>query len=879
MTGFEERVGSALRTWVGAVMRRPREVAWAITAVTLVGAWWSLSHLGINTDTKRLMADDVPFRRTWIEFARHFPTLDDALLVVIDAKTPEQAREAAEGLSEKLREDRVTFNDVFIPGAGEFFERNGLLYRDPDDLEILIDHVAEVQPILAELTREPSVSNLARLVRLGIEREGAARRDWPSIFDRIGHATVAVYQEHPVRVSWEDVVLTGSAIDPSTRAVIVASPEIDYDQVFAAAEPIAAIRKAARNLGYTPDRGVRVRVTGNPALNYEEMSNMIWDVAIAGCFSIIFICGVLYIALRSFRLVSASAVNLVVGLVWTATFAAVAVGRLNLVSISFAVLFLGLGIDFAIHLAVHYEELRRRGIVHKRAMLDSMHSVGSALSICTVTTAIGFFAFAPTQFRGVAELGLIAGVGMFVIFFLTVTLFPALVEVWVRDKDDWPREEGRFRLASLSAAERHPGTTLAIAAVLAIGSVALLPRVTFHSDIVKMRPRHAESVQTFEDLLERPHTTPWQVDVLAPDLETAATVAAELRALPEVERAITLTDYVPADQEEKIEILEDLAMMLEVPGGPLEREPLSVEEQVQALRELHDWLDRDWLETSPSPFAASALRLRDRLAEFLARVEADPQADEALASLEEILLGGLPRQLEKLRAATRPEPFGLEDLPERLRNRMLAEDGSARVQVFPAENVSEEEALQRFVDAVTSVADNATGLATHIVEFSRATARSLRDALMISLGLVTLLLYLLWRRAAEVGLALAPLLLSAALACAAMVLIGQPFNFSNVIVIPLLLGIGVDSGIHLVHRSLHRHDHTEPDQGLTGTHTARAVFYSAVTTVTSFGSLSFSSHRGVASLGVLLVLGMIFALACNLLVLPALLRVYKSRRS
>jgi hopanoid biosynthesis associated RND transporter like protein HpnN len=826
------------------------------------------------------MAEDIPFRIAWEEFSARFPTLDEALLVVVDAETPELARESADVLAAHLQARDDAFRDVFVPGAGEFFERNGLLYRSVDELDTLADRIAEVQPIVAELAREASISNLARLIRLGLQQvreEGAEERDWPAILDRVGHATVAAYQEHPVRVSWEDVLLTGSAIDPSARRVIVAEPILDYERVLAAARPMEAIRRAAVELGLGPERGVRVRVTGNPALNYEEMLGLLWDIGFAGLFSIAFICGILYFALRSARLAAASIITLVAGLVWTAAFAAATVERLNLVSIAFAVLFVGLGIDFAIHLGVHYEHLRRRGESHGPALGDAVRSVGSALAICTLTTAIGFFAFIPTDFRGVGELGLISGTGMFVIFFLTLTLFPALLALWVKSKADWPAKEGPLRLSRLSAAQFHPRRTLAVACLAGLGALLLLPRIQFHSNVVKMRDPEAESVQTFEDLLAEAQTTPWQIDLVARDLDAARELTQRLRELDVVDRAVSLADYVPDEQEEKIEILGDLALLLDVPAQAEPASPLPAEEQIEALRELHAILDRPWLVEAESPLAASALRLRGELADFLERVEEDPNADEALASLEQILLGRLPEQLDRLRLATQPDPFGLEDLPEHIVRRMLAADGRARVQVFPSENVSDHEALVRFVDGVRAVSPDATGLATHILEFSRATASSLREALLFSLALVAALLWILWRRATEMGLALAPLLLGAALSGAAMVFLGMPFNYGNVIVIPLLLGMGVDSGIHLVHRGIHLAQRSDLEGGLTGTHTARAVFYSSLTTIASFGSLALSSHRAIASLGTLLVIGMVLTLSCNLLVLPALIEIYRGR--
>lgn len=877
MTRLEVRIGAALAGWASLMSARARLVCALTLATTVVAGFYAATGLGVNTEYRQLLPPDLPVRQIWDSFAEQFPTLDESLLVVVDAETPELARNTGFELAERLRARRDAFTEVFVPGEGDFFARNGLLYRSPEELDALIDRMAEVQPILAEMTADPSISNLARLIQMGLEQADSetAVRDWPAVLDRVSHATVEVYDEYPLRVSWEDVLLGGSAIDPSTRTVIIAEPILDYASVFSAEASIRAIREAAADLE-APGSGVRVRVTGNPALNYEEMRGLIFDVAIAGGLSALAICGILYLALRSWRLMFSSVITLVTGLVWTAAFAALAIGRINLVSIAFAVLFVGLGIDFAIHIGVHYEEQRRKGREHGDALGDTFRRIGSALSVCTLTTAIGFFAFVPTDFRGAGELGLISGTGMFVIFFLTVTLYPALVQLWVAGKQDWPESSKPFGLPGLIAAEHHPRVTLSVAALLAAVSVLAFPQLRFYSDVVKMRNPSTESVQAFQDLQKNAATTPWHADLREPNLAAAEALAARLRQKPEIDRAVTLSDYVPADQEEKIEILEDLALLLDVPEVRTRHEPLPAAEQVAALRELHDYLDKEWLERSPSHLASSALNLRTRLAEFLARVEKDPQPDEALASLEEILLGGLPDQLARLRRATQPEPFGIDDLPDQIRRRMLAADGTARVQVFPSEDAGDSEALVRFVDAVRAVKSEATGMAPNLVELGRATSRSFRTALILSMIFITGLLVALWRRPVEVAMALAPLFLGASLTAAAMWAMGMTFNFVNLVVIPLLLGIGVDSGIHLVHRGMHARG---DDAELTESQTARAVFYSALTTIASFGSLALSAHRGLSGMGILLVCGMGFMLASNLLVLPALIYTYRTRRA
>jgi hypothetical protein len=188
------------------------------------------------------------------------------------------------------------------------------------------------------------------------------------------------------------------------------------------------------------------------------------------------------------------------------------------------------------------------------------------------------------------------------------------------------------------------------------------------------------------------------------------------------------------------------------------------------------------------------------------------------------------------------------------------------MQVFPSGDLYQERELTGFVDAVAGVAPEVTGLPAILVGFGRATIRSLAEALALALGSVLLILLLLWRRPGDSLLALAPLALAGLWTLGALGALGLPFNFVNVVALPLLLGIGIDSGIHLVQRA---RDPRPMETGLAATTTGRAVFFSAATTLTSFGSLAMASHRGVASMGLLLIIGMSFTLVANLVVLPA----------
>lgn len=867
---LDDQLARWVSRWVDFVRLHARSVLTLNAGLTLAFAVLLVPRLGINMDHKRLLDPDLPFQRAAADFAKHFPPLDDSLLVVLDGEEPEQVRQAAQKLANALRARRDTVRDVYIPGGGQFFERHALLYRTPEELDDFVDHLARLQPVLAELSREPTIANLAHLIRLGLEqerKEGQSGEDWAAVLNRISDATVRVFADYPVSISWESLMLQGSALEQASQQILIVEPVLDFDRLLVAARPLADIRDTARALGITPERGIRLRITGNPALNHEEMIGLAWDVGWSSLVSFALVMLILLAAFRSLRLVVAAGVTLIVGLIWTTAFAALAVGQLNLVSIAFGVLFIGLGIDFAIHLGMQYSHAIQTGASPAPALRLAAHRCGSSLVLCAVTTTVGFYAFVPTPYRGVAELGLIAGSGMFIILFQTFTCFPPLAFLLLRRQPQRrSKAKMHLHLAPPALVARHPRVVILFFLAFGLASAVLLPRLRFDVNVVQMRNPDTESVQAFNDLLENSRTSPWSIDVLTTSLADAGSLSLRLRDLNVVESAISLSDYVPPDQGEKLDTLNDAALMLDVPSPtrPQQR-TVPVEEQVEALQDLHHELSAAWLRSSEAPLAPAAQRLREELGGFLRRVEAASDPRPALAELERLLLGNFDQQFERLKLALAPSTITLDSLPGDLKSRMLARDGSARVQVFPNDHLGDTPSLETFVDAVREIEPTATGVAVNLVEFGRATVASLRQALLGALLGIGITVWLLFRRLGDTALVLVPVGLAAVLTGAAMVALGIPFNFANVVVLPLLLGVGVDSGIHLVHRAI-----SDPER-LLETITAQAVFYSALTTIASFASLAFSDHRGIASLGRLLVCGMIMTLLCNLVLLPGLI--------
>ncbi len=856
-----------LAGWVRLVQRAPRAVLALALLLTLGAAQLTITRIGINTNTTDMLSEELPFRRYDRALSEAFPQFSDNLIVVVEAATPDLADDGARRLAAALAGRPKEFDEVFYPEGEAFFRRNGLLYLEFDALVALSDRLAEVQPLLAALAADPSLRGLAEVLRQALDEGGpkdaAAFGRALAGFSETAEALAAERSGGATAwpLSWQSL-LSGEAVTPAgKRRFIIVRPVLDFTSLEPAASAISGLRTLAAELGLSEARGLRVRLTGEAVMFQDELHSLRDGMGLAGLISAVLVLGLLVLGLRSARLVAATLMTLIAGLIWTAGFATLAIGELNLISVAFAVLFIGLSVDFGIHFALRYREAVEAGETGAAEPGDALgaaaRGVGGALTLCAVAAAIGFFSFLPTAYRGVSELGLIAGAGMFIALFANLTVLPAILSLApLKPMGRVPGSPLGDRLQRLVSA--RPRRVIFAALVLGLAAAALLPFARFDDDPLNLRDPTAESMTTLFELFDDPRVTPYAAAVLAPSIEAGAELAARLEMLPEVASARTIADLVPADQDSKLATIDEMAVFL----GPLSlgagAQPApDLDANRAALAGLREALK-----------SAENMTAAHRLAEALDRlVEDDGRlSPRTLLQLETLWLTGLPGRLEALVAALEADSVTLDDLPAALRARYLAADGRVRVEVLPAEDLRAPAARARFVDAVRAIAPELTGAPVTLTEAGRAVVQAFAEAAAYALVLIVVLLLAVLRSAADSLRVLAPLVLAALLTVGATVVFDMPFNFANVIVLPLLFGLGVASGIHMVIRA-----RGTGAAGLLSTSTPRAVLFSALTTIGSFGALALSSHRGTASMGILLTIAISLTMLCTLIVLPALL--------
>jgi uncharacterized protein len=828
--------------------------------VVVLSCLYAAGHLGVSTDTDKMFSSHLAFRQAGARFAQDFPQFSDLLAVVIDARKPEEATATADALAARLAEDKVNFRTVTRPDASPFFAKEGLLYLDPKQLTDLTNHLISAQPFLGQLVADPSARGLfsaLALLGMGAAHGQADLAPYDPVLRGFAQTINSALAGHPEPLSWQ-TLLGGGLTDLAGRYVFVlVQPKLNFGALEPGGAAISEVNRIAAELPYVKAGAARVRVTGSVALADEEFASVAEGALWGLLGSVILITVWLFLAVSTWRLIVPILLTLVLGLSLTLLFAAAAVGTLNLVSVGFGVLFVGIAVDFAIQFAVRYRDRRHEVGDLAEALRRTAERTGVQILIASIATAAGFLAFVPTDFVGVAELGLIAGVGMLIAFVCTLTFLPAAITLF-RPPGEVAEVGFRWAAALDSAVRARRKPVLAGFAVAGIAALVLSPYLAFDSNPLHTKNPNTEAMRTLQDLIASPVTNPYTIDVMEPSAAAAAPVAAKLRALPSVLIVRSIDSFIPEDQQQKLAILADARQILEPTlsappaGAPATPEDIRMAAKA-ALGQIEPAL-------SHVP-AGSALVDIDKA---LRGLVAAP--DAVLMATNSALTRFLPEELAQLRLSLSAEPVTLAGVPESVRRDWLLPDGRARIQVVP-KGISDKtgDQLTTFVDQVRAVAPNAGGPAVTIQETSRTIMAAFRGAAVYALAAIAVILLIALRTLRDAALVMAPLVMAGLLTLLVIVLLPLPLNYANIIALPLLLGVGVSFNIYFVM------NWREGRRAVLASPTARAILFSALTTATAFGSLALSHHPGTASMGDLLLISLGCTLLSSLLFIPALL--------
>ncbi|MCG8415306.1 MAG: MMPL family transporter [Pseudomonadales bacterium] len=842
--------------------QRVQAQAWLVAPgfilASCLAAYLAITNLGVNTATNEMFSRNLDWFQQFVEFRDEFPILDRNVIVAIEGDLPEAVDRAQLALTERLQSNPDLFGQILALETSDFFLQNGLLFLSLEELEQLGERLAALQPITGRLNQQPNLAGFLSLLEDSIENDSTQSED----FDRALSEVTAVFQQSTNgevgAISWQNLFSNNQDSDGSPfRRLIIVVPQLDFEGAEPRRRLLNGIREEAAALGYDEDSEISVRLTGGLALEQEELASVSEGIIQGAIATLMLVIVILLVTFRSAKLFFASLITLLCGLSITAAFTAISIGYINLISVAFVVLYIGLGIDFAIHYCLRYRELMAAGHSHANALPEASRDTGAALVLCAITSSVGFLAFVPTSFSGVAQLGLIAGFGMFASLFSTLLLLPALIMLFgppgnalVQHTPPLFRVVGHF-------VEHHVISVRVAIAMLAIAVLWQANNAEFDSNPVNLRDPSSESVVAYRDLLNDSQTTPLTLSTLLSPGQLDTT-AAELIAVPAVGELRSIRDIVPPQQQEKIAVLDDFVLFLGMPQM-ITLDETDTERDLAALQEIVPLLLG-----SENPNATELGRAIELWMQA-------PNADDQSVLLQQVssaILDNLAFSWNRIVRGFQPQQFTAGDLPPDTQQLWIAEDGRQRLLIIATEPLLEMDEIGAFVEAVSTVAPTATGQPEIQYNAGRTVVAAFIQAISTAVIAVLILLLLLLRNVRQTFAVIIPLLLATASTAAIAALINQPFNFANVIALPLLIGVGVDNGIHMVKR----HQHSSGSDGtLMTSSTARAILFSTITTIGSFGTLAFSNHPGTASMGVILAIGMTASLLAALFVVPAIL--------
>ncbi len=925
-------VQRALGALARAVCARPGWFVWPQLVLFAAAVAFTVLRLEFHLNRNALVGEDKVYHRIFLELRREFPGQDD-IVVVAESEDPEKNRQFVERLGARLGAESVDanptnlFTDVFYKGDLTLLGRKALLFSPETNLVEFSRALEEYRPFLDDFAGATNLAAVlarvnARIRASGRPGEGTGAEADPAAGDSADASRFAAMLpalDRLVRMASDALRRPGPPPSPgvealfgggaraegqkyitlgggrlylvSTKPRLVDHPDPDRRLALQASVNGAAIRRLRVIVDEVRREvpGLNVGVTGEQVLDHDEMRQSQVDSTRAAVLALILCAGIFVAAYHETGRPLKAIACLVIGLGYTMGYTTLVVGHLNILTITFAPMLIGLAVDFGVHLVTRFEEECRRGLGPEAAMERAVVYTGQGIFTGCFTTAGAFFAMAFTEFKGVREMGLITGGGMLLCLVPMITLLPVLLlrrgrqlRIESAGSGDAVSAGGRLRGRMERLWLDRPWTVLGVAVLVSALAAVRVGRVPFDYNLLHMQTEGLPAVEFEHKLIASSEKSVLYAAVTTGSLAEAAAMEERIAALPTVASIDSMTRFLREDPERKLAEIRRIRAALDglefapVDPGPADLRELSLRLfalqgylalAAEALEAADPGEDRDRM-------AAEVGRLREAVADLRAGMtRGDPEVNaRQLGRFQRAFLSDLHGTLSAVRNQDTSGALTVDDLPPALRNRFVGRSGRHLLQVYPKGDVWERDEQEAFVRELRTVTDRVTGTPVQLYEYTTLLKDSYVEAAWWALAAICVLTLIHFRSPVQVLLALLPVALGAFWMVGLMGWVGIPFNPANIMTLPLVIGIGVTNGIHILNRF-----GEEADPAVLGKSTGKAVLVSGLTTIAGFGALITGEHQGIRSLGWVMSSGTLLCMTAALTVLPAVLML--GRRS
>jgi uncharacterized protein len=875
---------------------------WWVLSVSLILAalslWFTATHLQFNTLREDLISRDIKFNMLYQEYRESFKDFD-GMIVVVEGERSEEMKQFADQLVERLQSRPEISSEIYYKVDTDYFKDKSLLFLEPDALEQLVGKLRSHQDFLEQVNASPGLNTLLRSLNreisagvvdslltdmLGTEDEDEKddTADLGLLISLLGQMTRHLEGDTAYRSPWgaflseennplrEDGYLVS---DDERLLFILLNPQETEGDFAGSKNAIEGIRAIARELA--PDfPDVKVGMTGGEVISSDEMFTTHADVKNASKYALT---GVALLFILFYRRVTEpllAVFTLMVSIAWAMGYTTLSVGHLNIISVVFTTILIGLGIDFGIHILCRYREERRLGNGSCLSMRNTLQQTGRGNLAGAVTTAIAFGAMVFTDFIGIVELGIIAAGGIVLCLLGMVLLLPALIsleERWRKPVYSLPERVGK-RDAMFEKMYSHYYLIIFVSLGILLGCGYVSKDLHFDYNLLNMQAKGTEAVHYEMKIIENAKRASWNAALIADDIQDAKEKHRVLKGMPSVGKVESLLTAIPEDQEARIRNVKALAPFIDTFQVEPEDEPFSLRAIQATMKKIRFKLRKKEKEGEQDDVYEASRRAK-QLDEALKNT--DPEtAMTRLKKFSRALLVDYRKKIADLKRSVHPTPVKVEELPQDLKNRFISADGKYLLLVYPNINIWEREEMEKFLYEMRRIDPDVTGNAVHMFESSQLMIDGYVNAGLYALAAIFLYLMLTLRNIKTTLLVLIPTLAGAVLTLGLMRLTGIQFNMANLVVLPLILGIGVVDGVHIMHRC---RESSDCGTNVISKSTGQAVILTSLTTMIGFGSLMVADHQGVYSVGLVLTLGVGSCMITSITLLPALMKLCWAR--
>ncbi len=864
---------------------------WPHLVLAALSIWYTVTHLEFRTSRNDLVGGDKEYHRVFLEFRKEFPVEDD-VVVVVESEHPEKNRQFVERLGARLERETNIFQHVFYKGDLRMMGRKALMFVPEPDLRKMEATFQNFRPFITQFTRATNLVSLFNLVNTQIR---TAREEDNASNQSMVEALPAL--ERIARQATDGLLRSGVPPSPGLTALFDGGDKAEQELYITAGNGriylatvqarspevrSQVVRKLRELVAETELEvpGMNVGITGEPVLEFDEMRQSQEDTTVATVVSLVLVALIFIFGYHETGRPLKATLCLLVGIAYTMGFTALTVGHLNILTITFVPILIGLAIDFGVHLITRYEEELRHGRTQRQALEKAIVYTGAGIFTGAFTTAGAFFAMALTDFDGIKEMGIICGGGLLVSLMPMMTLLPVLLlrgRQNALDHQLGPQLEVKAALEIDKRARieniwlRRPAIVIVVVAVLSAASIWVGQKVKFDYNLLHMQSRGLPAVLFQDKLITSSSRSVLFGAIVATNVSHATNLIATLTNLPTVSTVDSMGSYLAEDGSGKVRLLEEIRnIAAEIRFAPTDRQPVDVAELNQALFSLYGYLQliAHKVEGKDEKLHAQVVSLGRSVSALRQRLEQDDKAvtGAKLAQYQQALFDDVRGTFESLQQQDTSGRLTVADLPEPLRNRFVGVTGKLLLQVYPKRDIWERAPQEAFVADLRKVDPHATGTPVQLLEYTKLLKESFEMAALYSLGAITLLVLFHFRQLSCVVLSLIPVGIGFLWMLGFMGWAGVSFNPANIMTLPLVVGIGVTNGIHILNRFAE-----EQHPSILAKSTGKAVLVSGLTTIAGFGSLLVAKHRGIESLGLVMSVGTATCMIVGLTFLPALL--------